>query len=273
MKQRLISAAVLLPIVLASIISGGWLYGIFIGVAFLAAGWEYVQMLRRIQYQIPISMVWLVESLWIADALWGQGQWIAPGMALMMLLTSAWSLIRRRQNPNSFAPTACWALALAGGTYLGIGGAYLLRLRALPQGLWWTMTALPVVWLADTGAYLAGVRWGQHKIAPSISPGKSWEGYGGELGGGVLSGALFGLLWPWVAGQPLDLTASKGALLGLWLAALTPFGDFFVSMIKREAGVKDTGKLIPGHGGALDRLDSLIWAGILTWGFVILFGG
>ncbi len=273
MRQRLISAAVLLPIVLAAIILGGWPYAAFISIAFLAAGWEYVQMLRRVQYQIPISMVWLVEALWLADAVWGAGRWAAPGMAGLVLLTAAWSLFRRRQFPQSHAPSACWALALAGGVYLGVGGAYLLRLRALPEGLWWTLTALPVVWLADTGAYVAGRKWGRHKIAPTISPGKSWEGYAGELAGGVLSGALLGALWPWVAGMPLGLDVLRGALLGLLLAALTPFGDFFVSMIKREAGVKDTGSLIPGHGGALDRLDSLLWAGILTWGFAVLFGG
>lgn len=270
MKTRLISIAVILPAVIAIIIAGNWPYTLLIAAATLLACVEYVRMLKRKNYTLAPVCVFAFNLLWLADALWGNGQWLAPGLAGLTLLTAGWILYRRHRHPEVEAPTAEWALTLAGGTYLGIGGAYLLRMRALPDGLWWTFTALPVVWISESAAYLFGRRWGRHKMSPTISPGKSWEGYAGEVASGILTGAFLGWLWPTVAQQSLNVTPGKGALLGLVIATLTTAGDFFVSVIKREVGVKDTGTLIPGHGGIFDRIDSLLWTGFVTWTFVTL---
>lgn len=270
MKTRIISAAVLLPAVLVLIVIGDWPYALLIGVATLLAGYEYTRMLKRQGYNPAWGGVLAFDLLWLADALWGNGQWLAPGMAGLTLLTEGWILYRRHRHPDMAAPTAAWALTLAGGTYLGIGGAYLWRMRALPDGLWWTLTALPIVWVSESAAYFVGQRWGRHKMSPTISPGKSWEGYSGEVISGTLTGLLLGWLWPAVARQPLQLTPALGALLGLVIAALTTAGDFFVSVIKREVSVKDSGTLIPGHGGIFDRIDSLLWTGVVTWALVTL---
>ena len=197
--------------------------------------------------------------------------WFTPTLAIAAILTACWILYRRHQQPDIANPTEEWALTLAGGLYLGIGGAYLLRIRALPMGLWWTLTALPIVWVGESMAYFCGRAWGRHKMAPSISPGKSWEGYVGEVFSGCLTGLLLGWLWSAVAQSSTGPTAGKGLLLGFIVSTLTTAGDFFVSMIKREVGVKDTGTLIPGHGGVLDRIDSLLWTGLITWIFVTLF--
>jgi len=268
MKLRVLSAALLLPVILGLILWGGWLFRGLIAVAVLLAGLEYVQMLHRKGYKLSLPLLWATILLWLAAVIWPDNRWLEIGLPLIMLAGGAWQLF----HCDDKDPTATWALTLAGGLYLGIGGAYLLRLRVLPDGLWWILTALLGVWIADSGAYFVGRKWGRHKIAPHISPGKSWEGYAAEIVTGLLGGYLLGTLWPWVAGQPLTLTPWRGLWLGLLLAALTPLGDFFVSMIKREVGVKDSGKLIPGHGGAFDRLDSLLWAGILTWWFVQSLG-
>ncbi len=268
MKTRIISVAVLLPVVVAILVIGSWPYVLLIAAATLLACVEYVHMLRRKGYTLALPCVSAFDLLWLADGLWGKGQWLAPAMAVLLLLTTGWILFRRYRYPTIEAPTAEWALTLAGGTYLGIGGAYLLRMRMLPDGLWWTLIALPVVWVSESAAYFFGRRWGRHKMAPSISPGKSWEGYAAEVISGVGTGLLLGWLWPVVARQSLDVTPGKGALLGLVIATLTTAGDFFVSIIKREVGLKDTGNLIPGHGGIFDRIDSLLWTGIVTWLFV-----
>jgi phosphatidate cytidylyltransferase len=122
--------------------------------------------------------------------------------------------------------------------------------------------ALLVVWVADSAAYFVGRAWGEHKMAPLISPHKSWEGYVA----GVLSGVLLGL----VANFLLPFSLWRGVGLGALLALLTPLGDLFISLMKRQMGVKDTSHLIPGHGGVLDRVDSVLWAGTLTWLFVTL---
>lgn len=188
----------------------------------------------------------------------------------MTLLTAGWILYRRHRHPTVADPTAEWALTLAGGMYLGIGGAYLWHMRALPDGLWWTLTTLPIVWISESMAYFVGRRWGRHKMSPTISPGKSWEGYAGEVVSGTLTGLLLGWLWPSVASGAIGLTPLKGLVLGAIISALTTGGDFFVSVIKREVGVKDTGTLIPGHGGVFDRIDSLLWVGFVTWAIATL---
>jgi len=265
MKLRILSAVILLPIFIGGIVIGGPVYAFVIAVAILLAALEYVQLLRRKGYTSSWSLVSSGTLIWLADALWGQGQWLAPALAVWTLSLATWELYRRTSNPTEKDPIAQWALTLAGGMYLGIGGAYLVQLRALPDGRWWTLTALPVLWVGESAAYFIGSRWGRHKMSPSVSPGKSWEGYGSELVSGLLIGAVGGGLWPLVAGQVLTLTVTRGMLLGGIIAALTPIGDFFISILKREVGAKDSGTLIPGHGGALDRIDSLLWTGTIAW--------
>jgi phosphatidate cytidylyltransferase len=271
MRTRIISVAILLPVVIIIILVGQWPYALLLSTLMLLAGIEYVQMLRRKAYTLALPGVFAFSLLWMADALWGDGAWLAPGLAALTLLTAGWILYRRHRYPTTADPTAEWALTCAGGMYLGIGGAYLWRMHALPDGLWWTLTALPVVWISESMAYFVGRRWGRHKMSPTISPGKSWEGYAGEVISGTLAGLLFGWLWPAVAPGVLTLTPLKGLALGAVISALTTAGDFFVSIIKREVEIKDTGTLIPGHGGIFDRIDSLLWAGFVTWVVVTLW--
>lgn len=272
LKTRLLSAAALLPGVLLLVYIGQWPYILLIAAVTLLAGREYVQMLTHKGYPLSLPVLWGFILFWLAAAVWGDGDWVTPGLTGLYLFSVLWSLFRRARGATTRYPTVEWALLAAGGTYIGVTGAYLLRVRALPGGLWWTLTALLIIWVGESAAYFIGSRWGRHKIAPAVSPGKSWEGFAGELVSSVLTGLLLGWLWPAVAGSPLTLTPATGALLGGMLSLLTPAGDFFVSMIKREVGVKDTSALIPGHGGMFDRIDSLLWTGFLTWTVVQLLG-
>jgi phosphatidate cytidylyltransferase len=192
----------------------------------------------------------------------------------MLLVTALWALGKARNRPGQSRSTERWALTWAGAGYLGLGGAYLIRLRAVPDGLWWTLTACSIVWIGDSAAYFVGKRWGRHKMAPTISPGKSWEGYAAQVLVGTVAGGV--LVWCWStllgAGPFATLDFWGGVLLGVVISLLCPAGDFLVSMMKREAGVKDTSHLIPGHGGVFDRIDSLLWAGILGHWLASLFG-
>lgn len=150
-----------------------------------------------------------------------------------------------------------WALAFAGGMYLGWTAGCLAELRVLSNGVWWLGLAIGATWATDSGAYLVGRAIGRHKLAPSISPGKTWEGWVGGLLFGAAAGTAIGTLSP--LGWPVGLLA--GAAIG----ALSVFGDLIESMIKRQANAKDSGHLIPGHGGILDRIDSLLWAGVIMF--------
>ncbi len=266
------SAVALLPLVLAIVCVGQWFYILLIASVMLLAGREYAQMIERKGYQLSLPLLWGLILFWLVAAIWGDDTWVVPGLAVSCILSALWSLMRRAVSPTALYPTVEWALLLAGGVYLGVTGTYLLRLRMLPDGLWWILTALFIIWVGESAAYFVGSRWGKHKIAPTISPGKSWEGFWGEVLSAIMVGLFLGWLWPLVAGVPLTLTPAKGALLGGILSVITPAGDFFVSMIKREVGVKDTSTLIPGHGGMLDRIDSLLWTGFLTWVVVQLLG-
>ena len=142
----------------------------------------------------------------------------------------------------------------------------------MPLGAGWTLITLFLVWIGDTAAYFVGRAWGDHKIAPAISPGKSWEGYAAQITSSMLSGGAMVALWSLVARTSVGVEVWQGVALGALVSVFCPFGDFFISMIKREAGVKDTSRLIPGHGGVLDRLDTPLWAGILAFVFLTLVG-
>ncbi|MBN2006134.1 MAG: phosphatidate cytidylyltransferase [Anaerolineae bacterium] len=270
LKVRFISAIILIPIVIIATLSGGWLYALLIGCVTLICCFEYVRMLERKGYRPSLLFVSIINVLWLADAFDLWGSWTLPVLAVVYFATVVWALYDYNRYPADGKTTANWALTIAGSIYIGISGSFCLRLRIFPDGLWWTLLALPTVWIGDTFAYFIGSRWGKHKMFPAISPAKSWEGYISEVISTLLVGAGFGTLWPLLANSPTNLTPLKGMALGGALGLLTPVGDFFISMIKREAGVKDSGNLIPGHGGMLDRTDSLFWAVFLAWIFARL---
>ncbi len=187
------------------------------------------------------------------------------GGALVMLISLAWQLLRRRERV-----IADWALTIAGGMYIGLCGAYLVRLRNLRvNGLWWTLIVLAATFLADTGAQLVGLTLGRRRMAPILSAGKTWEGYVGGLVFGSAGGALMAVLSRRWGG--VDIIVGHGWTVGLLIAIIAPMGDLAVSMLKRQADVKDSGRLFPGHGGALDRLDSLLWAAVIGYHYVAWF--
>ncbi len=249
---RLISAAILLPLALDMIFRGGWwLYGLLVLFVGVATG-EYVRLLRHHGYAAPYFFAILLAEALLADLFLSVGL-TRPALALLFLASLAWHVLFDRSKTK----TENWLLPLAGAVYIGWAGGHLLLIRALPNGGYLLFNALGAVWLADSGAYFVGRAWGKHHLAPQISPKKTWEGYAGGIVVASVGAAV-------IAGLG-DLGWAYGALLGLLMAALTPLGDLGISMIKREVGVKDTSNLIPGHGGVLDRIDSLLPAAIISY--------
>ena len=270
--KRTLVALILLPIGLFVIYFGGWLYALVVALILCLAAYEYVQLFRSgglkpaVFLIIPFTaLIVLSQQAWNGFA---NSPWI---ISLFVLSSMAYHLLAFERGQGQAGTD--FAVTLAGGLYIGWLGAYLVALRNLPDGLWWVLLALPAVWLADVGAYIIGSRFGRHKMTPRLSPKKSWEGYLAGIVFSVVGTVLLALVWRNFTPATTSITPLRAALLGFILGVLTILGDLGESMIKRQVGVKDSGKLLPGHGGVFDRIDSWLWAGviayyIITWLFI-----
>ncbi len=262
MKTRLISALILLPIGIALILIGGGPFDLAMAFIFTLAAYEFVQLMKLGKF--APNLVFASALVWVLllDAILPYSSLSRPAVALVLIAALTWQM-RHREG----SPTANWALTVAAGVYFGLTGAHFILIRQLNNGQWWLLLALAGTWLADSGAYFVGRKFGVHKMTPSLSPKKSWEG----LAGGVAFGVIFDALLAIVLSQILNVSLPwwSGAALGLIGALIGVLGDLSISMIKREVGAKDTGHIIPGHGGVLDRLDSLLFTVVASYYFIL----
>jgi phosphatidate cytidylyltransferase len=266
LRTRLLSALVLIPIVGWAVWLGGWWLLATVLLAAGLAGYEFSRLMRRADYVPSTVFILATIGMLVLDAQFPALDIAKPGLAWILLLSISWQLFQSQRA----APTADWALTMAGGLYIGWLSAHMIRLRALPDGLAWTALALLVTWGSDTAAYFVGNAIGRRKLWPRLSPHKTWEGVWGGTAGGLLAGAAVGYLamqWSGAIGPV------HGLCVGLLAAVVGPFGDLAISMMKRQAHVKDSGHIIPGHGGFLDRTDSLMFVVVATYYYAVWFGG
>ncbi|MEM9303539.1 MAG: phosphatidate cytidylyltransferase [Pseudomonadota bacterium] len=260
LRQRIGTGLVLAPLALALVfyLPPAWIELALAPILAIAA-WEWVRLAG-----VENSLARLAGGLALG-ALVGFGLPLLPdGWALPALGAgvAAWFIVAflwLPQQPGAAGGTAVIvAKLLAGILILLFAGLALATVFRLTDGRLWLLCLLLVIWGADIGAYFSGKRFGRRKLAPSISPGKTWEG----VVGGLLMAVLVGV----VAGRIAGFDAGKGgglALLCLGTAAISIVGDLFASLLKRQQGLKDTSALLPGHGGIIDRTDSLLAAGPL----------
>ncbi len=269
LRTRFLSAIVLIPIVFWCIYLGAWPFLILVTLLLTLAEIEFCQLMTRGGFRptaiFGLGMVWLLLMDAQLNTLFPTLDLLRPGMVLLVIGSLGWQMFHRQSSP-----VTDWALTVTGGLYLGLCGASLIALRSLqPDGLWWTVTTIPAIMFADSGAFFFGRAWGRHKLAPTLSPGKTWEGYvAGVIVGGLLT-YLLASLWHWAGAA--TTTSAHGLTLGILIAIFAPLGDLAVSMIKRQVGAKDSGVIIPGHGGALDRVDSVLWAAVIGYYYVQMF--
>jgi phosphatidate cytidylyltransferase len=248
---RVVTALTLLPAVLALVWWGGyWSAGLMAWAAAVCAA-EYVlitgQRLGGVGW-LPVVGAGVLPLLPLLNT----GSFAEPAfwvVGAVFLGAWSWHLLR---GPLGDAPTRAGHL-LTAVVYGGMGLAALSALRLSEDGFGWVFAALVITWGNDTAAYFFGRFLGRHKLYPAVSPNKTWEGFFGGMAGSV--GGMFltrALLFP-------HITWVDALLLGLGGGLLGPLGDLCESMLKRAHGVKDSGKIIPGHGGLLDRLDALIF--------------
>jgi phosphatidate cytidylyltransferase len=261
-RKRVTTAAVLVAILLAVVL---WLPPratlVALTVVVLAGAWEWSAFLRVQSVALRVLYVMVIGVLmWAA---WGftatpSGRDLVLSVALVWwLIALAWVM---------FAPrlVSTWAAAIAGVLALVPAWVALNRLRLdFDRGAEWVLFALILVWMADIGAFFVGRRFGRTRLAPNVSPGKTWEGV---LGGAIASAliAVLGSLW-------FNIPLLRFVPLCLAVVAFSIVGDLTESLLKRFAGVKDSGSLFPGHGGVMDRIDSVTGAApILFFGLVML---
>jgi len=265
--KRIVSVAILLPIAIALIIIGGWPFYIGITAMIGLGAKEFSRLFQQSHQYNPSNLLIISGAVLfvLSRVLWG----FANSEALLTLLTLAAMTIhiihRERGNENSVID---FCITIAGLFYVGWLGAYIISLRDLPDGAWWLILSLGAVWFADSGAYFIGTRYGKHPMAPAVSPKKSWEGYLG----GIITSIIFTPLLAIVLREFTPaITIAHALIMGIIVSILAPLGDLGISMIKRYFNVKDSGKLIPGHGGALDRLDSILWAAAISYHLINWF--
>lgn len=265
--KRVLVAIILLPIGLAAIIAGGWYLTALVAVFMALAAWEYVKLFHAGGLQ-PAGVLVIGGTLLLVLSRNINGFNSAPWMiSLLVLLSMTYHLLTYERGRDQAGTD--FAITVAGIFYIGWIGAYFISLRNLPEGVWWILVVLPAVWFADSAAYFIGKKFGRHHLSPRLSPKKTWEGYFGGIIVGVLFTAGFTALLQTWAGAGSAITPLRGALVGLVMSIFPTLGDLGESMIKRQMGVKDSGKLLPGHGGAFDRIDSWLWAVVIGYYMVL----
>jgi phosphatidate cytidylyltransferase len=267
LKVRVLTAAVLIPLTLAGLFllgPRGWAIVTLLVVVLAAIEWADLA-----GYPQPMWLLFAAGTLLIGLLLLftNGGGFLADGgwpdavpLAVCGAATAFWLLVAPAWLAAGWRVESRIALALLGWLILIATWIAVVQLQA--RSPWLLLALMAVVWIADTAAYFVGRALGKHKLAPSISPGKTWEG----VYGGLIATAAYALVLLYFAPQSgYTRTLSAVAVAGwvvviLGLTALSVVGDLFESFLKRQRGVKDSGKLLPGHGGVLDRIDALLAA-------------
>lgn len=266
MLKRTLTALVIAAIGLPATIIGGVFFWLLMAVFVTVAAWEYTNLMRGAKFEPQqVLTVFGVSGLFFVRTRFPEYEEAA--LTALVLLAMGLHLVAYEKGRDRAAGD--FSTTLAGLLYLGWIGSYLVKLRELPGGLYWFFLVLPSVWFADSFAYLIGKQIGKHKLSPRLSPKKTWEGYIAGIVFGVLGGMLFAWLWR----DQIPVTLLNGAVIGLFMSTLTTLGDLGESMIKRQAGMKDSSHILPGHGGIFDRIDTWLWASalgyyLITWFFI-----
>ena len=285
--KRVLTAVVLVPAVMAAVfLAPDWLFLLLLLLIALAGTYEYLALVGALR--VPVSRVFcylavvaVFVGVWLVIKIYNPIDEsyplaLAAGASLFAGLFPLFTMPLAMRAPELSTGPAAAGLGILAPLFLGFPLAAVGGLRLAPYGRFWVLYLLLVVWAGDIAAYYVGSRFGKRKLAPRISPGKTWEGTYASIAGSVLVAWLLALfllprMGAWAAPmaaypQPMP---SPGILFPTLVAIpvniAAQFGDLSESLLKRAAGVKDSGTLLPGHGGVLDRIDALLFAAPLLW--------
>jgi phosphatidate cytidylyltransferase len=263
LRQRVLSSVVVLPVLILAIWFDGPWYVLVAAVVALLGIVEFYAMagLARLQPVTLFGTLWtlfFIANACYAPSYGSETTQLLAALALVgsgVVVSLVCVLVQRRSGDRVLAN---WSWSLAGVLYMGLLLSYWVLMMD-SYGREWVLIALLSTFAVDTSAYFVGRTWGKHRLAPSISPGKTWEGAVGGLVGSVAAAVLLSVF--------LDVGVAywKVMLVGFAVGISAQLGDLTESKLKRSVGVKEAGNLIPGHGGILDRLDSVVFTGVVVY--------
>ncbi len=276
MVARIVSGIVGIPLlVLLVFIEQGLPFILGVGVISIVGLLEFYRGIRKTgaRPQVWLGLVSAFLFLFAARQGLRSLEFELPAVLTLLVIASLTVELARKDR----APIKNLGATFLGAVYVGWLFSYLVALRSLsgsvqldipgprslPLGAWLVLYVVFAAWAADTGGYFIGRKYGRHKLAPVLSPGKSWEGLGAAIVSSILMSALMGGLigWPWW----------QSVLVGIGISLFGLIGDLAESSMKRDIGIKDFGTVLPGHGGILDRFDSLLFAAPLFYYYVTTF--
>lgn len=268
LKHRVITAAVGVPLIILAIWFGDPWFTLLIAAAALAGTYEFYHM-ANFDRREPLLYLGLLGTLALVLSPHYSNHDVLPIVITATMLTSLICLLLRSSREKAFRD---WAWTIVGALYVGWMLSYWLSLRGLTDGQNWVYLAMLTTFANDTCAFFIGRARGKHKLAPAISPAKTWEGAIGGLICAILAAIVIALVLKLISfklGAPFVFKYWQIILLGFLVGLFAQLGDLVESLLKRNMGVKEAGSLLPGHGGILDRFDSLIFVGAVVYYYVI----
>ena len=250
--KRVASALVILPPLVVFLVYAS--PGLFLLLVLALIGLslrEYFHLLQHVHLSLCTHVTWLAAFALTIAAHFGGWRWLPIALFCSMVALTISAMLTASQVAHFF-PMLVYSVF--GVLFIGWTLSHLILLRLLPEGPWYMLFLCAVVWVGDSAAMYIGKSLGHHKMAPTISPGKTWEGSVGGVVGGVGTAVVSAGFW-----LP-HLVFWQCVVLGLCISLAAQISDLGESMLKRYAGVKDSSRLIPGHGGILDRVDSMLFA-------------
>lgn len=266
LAKRAASGAVIIVFGFLLVIAGGWIFTIGAALILTLAAWEYASMFRKGGFAPAVYLVTAATFFTACAARFENFEFFLLGISLFTLASITWHVFTYASHEQTAAIDL--AADLSALVFIALMGSYIVRLRFLPNGFFWLLIAIAPAGISDIGAFLIGSAIGRHKLAPQLSPGKTIEGY---LGGLLTAGATGWAVGAIASLYTTSISASDGLIIGMVVGILCPLGDLGKSILKRQFSLKDTSSLIPGHGGVLDRVDTWLWAGVVSYYLIKAF--
>jgi phosphatidate cytidylyltransferase len=265
LKYRVITGAIGVPLIILAIWFGDpwpW-FTLLIAAAALAGTYEFYHI-ANFDRREPLIYLGLLWALALVLSHHYRNPDVLPVVITATMLISLIWLLFRPSREKAFRD---WAWTIVGALYVGWMLSYWLNLRGLADGRDWVYLAMLTTFANDTGAFFIGRAWGKHKLAPTISAAKTWEGAIGGLISAIPAAIVIALVLNLIS--PFTFKYWQIILLGFLVGLFAQLGDLVESLLKRNMGVKESGNLLPGHGGILDRFDSLIFVGAVVYYYVM----